>query len=226
MISSRPTQSRSLPRSDDRVDRTVSLVERNIGPGAVVLVPVHVVHRLMQAAAEGDVELLKAAADGKQRRLALDGGADERKRQRVAQTDRALSGLDRRFLAVMLRRDIREAARQQDGVGDLQHGADIRRAGAKRHEQRLAFGDLGDRRRVFAAHGVENVVFDHLGAGRDDDDRTAHAATSPATSPSVRSSTRRITASASSNWSCVQISGGAMTMVSNTARMMKPSRKK
>ena len=47
----------------NRVDGTVHLIEREIGPRAVVFVPVHIVNRLMQAAAKGDVQLLKAAAD-------------------------------------------------------------------------------------------------------------------------------------------------------------------
>ena len=208
-----------------RVDRPVALVEWNIEAGAMVLVAVHGVHRLIQAAAERDVQLLEAAADGEERRLALDRGADQRQRQRVAQGIEPIRH-ERRLLAVMLRRDVRRAARQQDRVGHLEDGADIRHAGADRHKQRLAFRDLGDRRGVFAAHGVKDVAFDQLGAGRDDDDRTAHAASSPATSLRVRSSARPITSSASSNCACVQISGGAMTMVSNTARMMKPSRKK
>ena len=214
-----------FPAQPHRVDRPVALVERNIEARAMILVTVHGVNGLIQAAAKRDVQLLEAAADREERRLALDRGADQRQRQRVAQGIEPV-GHERRFLAVMLGRDIRHAARKQDRVGHLEDGADIRHAGTDRHEQRLALGDLGDRRRIFASHGVKDVTFDQLGTGRNDDDRTAHAASSPATSLRVRSSARPITCSASSNCCCVQISGGAMTMVSNTARMMKPSRKK
>src|SRR4029079_12826258 len=134
--------------------------------------------------------------------------------------------LDWRLIAIVLRGDIREAARQEDGIGHLEDGSDAGYAGTDGYEQRLTVRHLGDDGRVFSPHGVEDIAFDQRGAGRDDDDRTAHAASSPATSLRVRSSALAIAASASSNCSCVQINGGAVTMVSNTARMMKPSRKK
>src|SRR5262245_33486907 len=54
-----------LAAQEHRVDWAVGLIEWDIGPGAVVLVSINVVHRLVQAAAKGDVQLLTAAADGK-----------------------------------------------------------------------------------------------------------------------------------------------------------------
>src|SRR5262245_9106983 len=126
----------------------------------------------------------------------------------------------------MLRSDVRAAARQEDGMGNLENGADVRHTGTDRDEQRLALGNLDDRRRVFAADGIVHVTFDQLSASRYDNDWTTHAASSPATSLSVRSRTRPITASASSNCCCVQINDGAVSIVSKTCRMMKPSRKK
>ena len=207
------------------VDRTVHLIERQLIARAVVLMPIDGVDGLMQAAAERDVQLLKTAADGEERFLTLDRGADQRQRQRVAQRVEPV-GHQRGFLAVMLRRDVRAAAGEKDRVGGLEKTADVGHAGTDRNEERLAFRDLGDGCRVFATHGVKDISVDERGASRDDDDRTAHAAISPATSLRVRSRARPITSSASSNWACVQISGGAMTIVSNTARMMKPSRKK
>src|SRR4029079_1711971 len=53
-----------LAAQEHRMDWAIGLIERNIGPGAVILVSVNRVNRLMQAAAKGDVQLLKAAADG------------------------------------------------------------------------------------------------------------------------------------------------------------------
>jgi hypothetical protein len=47
----------------DHVDRAVHLIEWKLLPWAVVLVSVHVVNRLMKAAAKGHVQLLEAAAD-------------------------------------------------------------------------------------------------------------------------------------------------------------------
>ncbi len=210
----------------DRVHGTEALVEGDVGALAVVVVPVDVVDRLMQAAAEGDVELLEAAADREQRHLALDCGADERQRQRVAC---GIEGV--RLDRGRPRRNAR--ARRSRGCPTSRIASATSRTAPmsamlapERRKQRLTFRHLGHGRRVLAAHGVERVTVDQLGAGRNDDDRSAHAASSPATSFKVRSSARRITASASSNWACVQISGGAVTMVSKTARMMKPSRKK
>src|SRR5215510_620250 len=205
--------------------RAVHLIEWKLLPRAVVLVPVHVVNRLIKAAAKGHVQLLEAAADRKQRSLVLDSRSDERKGQRIAKRIERLR-LDWRLIAIVLRRDIRDAAGQEYGIGHIEDGSDVGYAGTDRYEQRLAVRHLGDDSRIFSPHGVEDIAFDQRGAGRDDDNRTAHAASSPATSLRVRSSARAITASASSNCSCVQINGGAVTMVSNTARMMKPSRKK
>src|SRR5262245_27123683 len=185
----------------------------------------HVVHGLMQAAAEGDIHLLKAAANCEQGRLVLDRRPDEGKGQRVTLRIECIRQ-DRFLLPVVLGRNVRPAAGQQDGIGYFKDGPDIRHAWTDRHMQRLALRHLGNSGGVFASHGVKNVAFDQCGAGLDDDDRSAHAASSPATSLSVRSRARAITSSASSNWSCVQINGGAVTIVSNTARMMKPSRKK
>src|SRR5262245_53718508 len=107
-------------------------------------------------------------------------------------------------MAIVLRRDIRDAARQKDGIGDIQDGTDVGYAGTDGYEQRLAIRHLGNGRRVFSPHGIEHIALDQRGAGRDDDDWTAHAASSPATSLRVRSSARPITSSASSNCSCVQ----------------------
>ena len=45
------------------MDRTVHLIEWKFVPRAVVLVSVHVVNGLVQAAAKRDVQLLEAAAD-------------------------------------------------------------------------------------------------------------------------------------------------------------------
>src|SRR4029078_438395 len=122
----------------------------------------------------------------------------------------------------MLGRNVRLAARQQDRVGHLEHGTDIGHAGAKRNEKRLTFGHFGYGRRVLAPHGGKDVIFDQLGARRYDDNRSAHAASSPATSFSVRSSALAITASASSNWACVQISGRGIPIVSSAARVIIP----
>ena len=223
MISSRPIQSRNWPRKRDRVYGAVHLLEGKVRARAVVLVPVHGVNGLMQAAAKRHVQLLKSPANGEERLLALDRGSDQRKGQRVAHRIEPILH-ERRFVAVMLRCHVRPAARQKDGIRDLKQGRDIGHAGG--NEQRLAFGDIGDGGRIFAADGIEDVTVDQLGTRRNDDDRTAHAAISPATSFSVRSSARRMTLSASSNCASVQIRGGAITIVSNTARMMKPSRKK
>jgi hypothetical protein len=47
----------------DYVDRAVHLIEWKLLPWAVVLVSIHVVNRLVKAAAKGHVQLLEAAAD-------------------------------------------------------------------------------------------------------------------------------------------------------------------
>ena len=75
------------------MNRTVPLVERKLVARTMVLVPVHVVNGLIQAAAKRDVQLLKTAADGEQRRLPLDRGADERKGQGVARLIQRVSGM-------------------------------------------------------------------------------------------------------------------------------------
>ena len=67
---------------------------------------------------------------------------------------------------------------------------------------------------------------DSFAAAGNDDNRPAHAVISPSTSASVRSSAFWMTADASLNCASVQIRGGAQTIVSNTARMINPSRKK
>src|SRR5262249_9196711 len=68
-----------LAAQKDWVDWAVGLVERDVGPGAMVLVAIDSVNRLVQAAAKCDVQLLKAAANGEEWLLALDRGPDERK---------------------------------------------------------------------------------------------------------------------------------------------------
>ena len=59
--------------------RPVALLER-AGAGAVIQPAVHRVHLLVQRAAEGDVQLLDAAADRQDRHAARDRGADQRQR--------------------------------------------------------------------------------------------------------------------------------------------------
>jgi hypothetical protein len=148
-----------LAAQKDRVDWAVGLVERDVGPGAMVLVAIDSVNRLVQAAAKCDVQLLKATANGEEWLLALDCGPDERKGESVAQRIEPVR-VDPNLLAVMLGRDVRAATRQEDRIGNLEKTADIRHAGADWGEQRLTIGDLSNRRSVFAADGIEHVTFD------------------------------------------------------------------
>ena len=54
------------------------LTDYEFGLVRVIPMPIHIVHSLMQAAAERDVQFLKAAADGEQRCLAFDRASDQR----------------------------------------------------------------------------------------------------------------------------------------------------
>ena len=98
----------------------------------------------MQRAAEGDVDLLQAAADAEQRHAARDAGLDQRQSQRVA---RLVVGLVARIvvMAEMPRMDIGARAGEQHAVNGVEQCADIddvRRAGK---DQRQRTGDLGGR---------------------------------------------------------------------------------
>ena len=113
------------------------------------------------------------------------------KRHRIALAVDGL-GVDGRFGAVVEQGlDVRQAARKQNAVRDVEHGADVGQAGPERNQQWLTFGDLGDSRGILPSHGVERKSADVLGAAWYDDDRTAHAAISPATSERVLSSCLR-----------------------------------
>ncbi len=68
----------------DLVRRSVLHFERLVLVLAVIEQSLHLVQRLMQRAAEGDVHLLEAAADAEHRHAALHRRADQRQRGGVA----------------------------------------------------------------------------------------------------------------------------------------------
>ena len=99
----------------------------------------------MQRAAEGDVQLLDAAADRQDRHAARDRGADQRQRGGVA---RGVVQVGRLAVATFIVAgvDVARAARDQQAVEAVEHGQfrlaqrgdhDGDRAGAAQHVHRL-----------------------------------------------------------------------------------------
>ena len=101
----------------------------------------------MQRAAEGDVHLLKAAADAENRHAAGDAGLDQRQRHGIASLVVGFV-LGMRLGAEAGRMNVCARARQQHAVDHLQQRADIgdvRRAG--KHQRQRA-GDFRHRAKV------------------------------------------------------------------------------
>ncbi len=107
------------------VRRRVLLLERLRLVLAVIRHARHVLHLLPQRAAERDVHLLEAAADGEQRQARFDRARDQRQRRRIPMRVVQRVRIARRP-GVSRRLDVRRAARQQDAVEPLERLVEVR----------------------------------------------------------------------------------------------------
>jgi glutamine synthetase len=108
-------------------------------------------HLLVQAAAEGDVQLLDAAADRQQRQAASDRLADQRQGGRVALRVMLVRGQALRD-AVMVRLHVRRAARDQQPIDPIEQRQ--LRLPHRRDHDRNAPGTRHDSRRIPGRRGV------------------------------------------------------------------------
>jgi DNA polymerase I len=105
----------------------------------------------MQGAAEGDVHLLKAAADAEQRHAARDAGLDQSQRQRVAGMVVRLAAR-MRFMPEQARMHIGARAGEQDAVDRIKERADIGDLGRAGEDKGQGACRLGDRAQIALAH--------------------------------------------------------------------------
>ena len=139
--------------------------------GTVVVLAVELVHVLVQRAAEGDVELLEAAADGEDRHALVEAGADEGQYGRVAGP--VVRGVrPARAAAIAMRLDIGEATRQKEAVeaaGEIRHIHPLSAQGGDDHGQAAGAFDHGQQ--VFLGDGVDGEAVLNLHAGGNADQR-------------------------------------------------------
>jgi hypothetical protein len=146
------------------------LLERAVGRHAVVQAAGDLADLGVQRAAEGDVELLEAAADAEHRHAAGDAFVDQRQGERVAV---GIEGavLFSGFVAVVRGVHVRAAAGEDEaraGLDELGDGGD---AGQRRHEEGDGGGEVGYGFDVGDADGLDRVfVVDEVGVADDADD--------------------------------------------------------
>ena len=97
-----------------------------------------------QRPAEGDVQLLHAAADGEERHATADRGADQGEGEGVAVGVVGL-GFRRRRGTVEGGVDVRAAAGEEDAVDPVEEGVEVDPAGERRHHERDRAEAEGDR---------------------------------------------------------------------------------
>ncbi|MNN31096.1 hypothetical protein D3C81_1447670 [compost metagenome] len=122
----------------------------------------------MQAATEGHVHFLEAAADAEQRQPGIHRGADQRQGQVVAgRIVRSARGAVRPL--VVLRLDVGRRAGEQQAVEALEQVRNVDQLGRGRDDQRQAAGANGYGAQVLVAGDVEGMRADLFAAGADAD---------------------------------------------------------
>lgn len=126
----------------------------------MIKIALHLVHALVERAAEGDVDLLATAADSKHRHAALDCPADQRQRGRIAgrvvQRTRGTG-----WTVVLVRLDIRRAAGQEQPVEPLKERIEAQFLRQRGHDERQRIGCLQQRSRVLLPGHMKRMRTDH-----------------------------------------------------------------
>ena len=168
-----PVERATLGKADD-VAVLELLLEGPVRRHAVVHPPRDLPDLRVERAAEGDVELLEAAADAEDRHTACHAFADERQGHRVAVRIEGAVLLGR-LVPVVARVDVRPPAGEDEAVARLDQVADRPDPGKRRHHQRNRSGQVGDRLDVGDADRLDGVfVVDDVGVADDADDGLAH----------------------------------------------------
>jgi len=128
----------------------------------------HVLHLLVQRAAQGHIQFLDAAADRQHRQAARHRRADQRQRGVVAPRVVPV-GRQRLRHAIAVRLDIAAAARQQQPVQPVEHRHQPLALG--RQQDRDGAGPADHRRAVAGRGRVLDQSVDVPVAGRDPDDK-------------------------------------------------------
>jgi hypothetical protein len=150
--------------------RAVLHVHRVLVVGPMVVVARHLVHRLVQGAAKGDVRFLEAAADGQQRHAALKHLGNDGQRPGIAVRVQRKRGIQHRLFEVT-GVHIRRRAGEQYAVRHIEQRVQFFRCSAG-HDQGLAACE-SDGVDILPADRVERMVADHAVACGHKDDRFA-----------------------------------------------------
>jgi hypothetical protein len=154
----------------DRVGEGVGHLRCRVLCGAVIASARHLVYRLVQAAAQGHVGLLKSAADGEKRYAQREGAGNQRKGPAVAIRIQGQCGIED-VLAEMPGMHVRRRTGQQHTVGHFEKAVDLIGLGA-RHDQGQAPREP-HRVGVLAAGDVKRMPVQHRIAGGYEHDRIA-----------------------------------------------------
>ena len=176
-------------RQVDRVGEAVALGVRLGLVGAVVAAARDLVEVLVQRAAEGDVQLLDAAADGEQRHAARHGAADQRQGGGVARRVGEVV-LARGRAAVVRGVDVGRAAGDHDAVQSVEQRVRVEPIGQGRDQDRQRPGADHHRVDILGADRVEVELVARLQAGGDTDERE-HGFAGHGSFPQGRSTHRR-----------------------------------
>src|SRR5690606_36677841 len=154
----------------DVVRRTVLRAQRILGVLAVVHHPGDLVHLLVQATAQGHVDLLQAAADRQYRQA--HGDRTRGQGQGVGVAGGVVQvALPAGLVAVMVRLDIADRAGEQQAVQAGKPGVRIRGRLQRGHQDRDGIGAVDHRAHVLLAGGEEGVRTDQFAVGRQSDQR-------------------------------------------------------
>jgi len=137
--------------------------------GAVVDATFDAVELLMQRPAEGDVDLLDAAAEAEDRHAARDGAPDQRQQRGVAGRIGAVA-LGLGTTGVVVRLDVRGTAGEQQPVELVEHVVRIDAPAERRDQQGQPARRIGDGGDVLLADAEERKALRHLAAAADADD--------------------------------------------------------
>ena len=137
----------------------------------------HRLHGLVQAAAQGHVDFLETAADGQQRQLQRQCGADQGQGGGVARGVLRQVGMQDVF-AIQARIDVRGGTGQHDAIGNPQRRFQVGVSAQGRQQQRHAAGAAQHGVQVFILCHVPGVAAQLALAGGNENDGTAHGATS------------------------------------------------
>jgi len=154
----------------------VVLVFAMIEAGLIAGLGGNLVDVLMQRAAIGDIELLEAAANRKERHGAVHAGADELQRQCIALTVEQ-HALARRCAAIFLRVHVRVRAGEEDAVAEIEEFCEViprSVEGLARHwqENGLTISAAIDGGDVFLAGRMKGMRSQHLDVAGNADDGT------------------------------------------------------